>query len=69
MKKIITLKTSSRYVDVSNWGYKYVIPERAPIKLSTGTYLHIFKVTEYGTDYAGGDFDEECDAFYSEQFN
>jgi hypothetical protein len=69
MAKIITIQTSAKVVDVSGWAYKYVIRERAPIKLSNGMYLHVFKATEYNNDYAGGDFDEECDAFYNEQFN
>jgi len=68
MKKIISINSSSKEVDVSNWAFKYVRRERAPIKLSNGTYLHIFVVTEYDNDYGGGDFDEECDAYYNEQF-
>ena len=68
MRKIITINSSSEDVDFSNWAYKYVIRERAPIKLSNGTYLHIFVVTEYDNDYGGGDSDEEYDAHYNEQF-
>jgi hypothetical protein len=69
MTKIITVQTSSKDVDVSAWSYKYVIREHAPIKLSNGMYLHTFRATEYNNNYAGGDSDEEYDAFYNEQFN
>ncbi len=68
MRKIITFQAPSEYIDVNALPYKYAIEEHMPIKLSNGMYLHSYKVTEYGKDYAGGDFDEECEAYYNERF-
>ena len=69
MKSIITLIRKTKKIDVNEEFkfYKYAIPEHEPIKLSTGEYLHIYRVAEYDKqDCQGIDFDVEEEAFYRE---
>ena len=67
---IITLRRPSNIIDVEKEFrfYKHAIPEHEPIKLSDGSWLHTYRVTKYNLDYAGGDIDEEQEAFDREMY-
>jgi len=68
--KIITYMSKEKDIDVNDIfrNYKYAIPEMNPKKLSNGTWLHVYKVTNYSKD-AHGDFDEESDAYDREMYD
>jgi hypothetical protein len=68
MTKIITIQLELRHPDVSRMPYKYVIPEHEPIKLSSGLWLHILRVTDYNDSEPSGDPDIEQEAFKTNQY-
>jgi len=69
MSKIITIQTKTWFIDKSKEfkNYKYAIPEHKPILLSTGLWLHIYKVTKYDDYNIAGDIDIEEEQFNNNQ--
>jgi len=66
--KIIDFRTKSEEIDINMLPYKYAIPERHPIKLSDGSWLHIYRVTNYNDQNPQGDEDVEQEAFENEMY-
>ena len=66
MSKIITFQWRSEDYDVNKMPYKYAIAEHQPIKLSNGTYLHSYRVTNYQDREPAGDMDIEQDCYDKE---
>jgi len=66
MSNIISFHSPKNHIDKSSTEYaqyKFMIPEHKPIKLSNGSYLHTFKVTEYNQEdkiYGDSDEEQEC---------
>lgn len=67
---IVTIQADSPTIDRERVfrHYKYAIAECAPLKLSTGKYLHVYKVTPYTMEEnIYGDSDAEQDDMANSQ--